>query len=95
METLQSDSDRKGIECEELKDQVAKLEANKNKLEVRHEAVHLKRASLADQVAKLKEEVERLKDRVRVLTLENAGLSEWTTKLEVDLVAKNAVRGAL
>ena len=35
METLQSDSDRKSIECEELKAQVAKIEADKHKWEAK------------------------------------------------------------
>lgn len=64
METLQSDSDRRCIECEELKAQVAKLEDEKISWEAKQEATLLERASLVDQVAKLEEEVGHLNDRM-------------------------------
>lgn len=59
--------DRRGIECEELKTQVAKLEADKSDLGARQEAVLLERASLADQASKSGKEVEGLNDCVGVL----------------------------
>ena len=46
-------------------------------------------------MAKLEEEVRRLNGRMGALSLENAVLSERMAKLEVDLVAKNATKGAL
>ena len=84
METLQSDSDRKSIECEEMKAKVVKIEVDKRNWKAKQEGVLIEKASFADQVAKLEEEVRRLNEHMRSLSLENAGLSERMEELDGD-----------
>ena len=69
METLQSVSKWKSIECEELKAQVAKIEADRHNWEAKQEEVLFEKESLEDQVAKLEEEVNRLNGHVGSMSL--------------------------
>lgn len=74
------------IECEELKAQVAQLDAQQ-------ELVLCEKARLKEHVARMDGEVKRLNDHVGALTLEDTGLSE--RKTEVEVVGEIAARGVL